>query len=83
MKKYIIIFLMVTLVFGVPAAVLAEEGIEASAKFMEALVSQLKTFLEYPVFFKIPVFDNVIDPAGKGVIYTRTLPEFVFRPVDY
>ena len=46
MRKYVVVFLMLVLVLGTPVAALAEEGIEASAKFMETLVSQLKTLLD-------------------------------------
>jgi uncharacterized spore protein YtfJ len=46
MKKYMALFLVASLVFGMSAPVLAQEGIEQSAKFMEILVSQIKTLLD-------------------------------------
>jgi uncharacterized spore protein YtfJ len=60
MKKYIVLFLIASLVFGMSVSALAQEGIEESAKFMETLVSQIKTML------------NANNVMGTGIEYEGT-----------
>ena len=46
MKTSMIVCLLALLMLAVPGVVLAEEGSDGSTKFMEALVSQIKTLLD-------------------------------------
>jgi len=60
MKRFIVLLLVASFVFGMSASALAQEGIEQSAKFMETLVSQIKTML------------NANNVMGTGIEYEGT-----------
>ena len=69
MKKCISLLLTVGLLFGMAAPALAQEGIQESAKFMESLVTQIKSLLHADNVLGTPLdFDGtkIIPVVGYG-----------------
>ena len=69
MKTSMLVVLTVSLVVGLSVPVLAQEGIQESAKFMEALVTQLRTLLNADGVLGTPLdFDGtkIIPVVGYG-----------------
>lgn len=69
MKTFMLVVLIASLVVGMAVPVLAQEGIQESAKFMEALVTQIKTLLNADGVLGTPIdFDGtkIIPVVGYG-----------------
>ena len=69
MKTSMLVILMASLVVGMSVPVQAQEGIQESAKFMETLVSQIKTLLNADNVLGTPIdFDGtkIIPVVGYG-----------------
>ena len=69
MKTSILVVLIAILVVGISVPVFAQEGIQESAKFMETLVTQIKTLLNADGVLGTPIdFDGtkIIPVVGYG-----------------